>query len=785
MDRHPERGPGTGGKRFLAWLDHPRMAWVTLCGVLLVLTLFGVAEILLATGVTLSSRRILAASNVLAHVSYAALAPILLHVLERHPFRRGTVLRAALWHAATAFALGGVAVLVMQIGLHVTVRPLESFEAVFLRTGRTFRYNLHDILFIYALLVCSAAALALFRRERRRGLAAVALGRELTAAHLEALRVRVDPHFLFNTLNALLPLVATRPDAACDAVVRLGTLLRLGFRRGASGLVPVRDEAEYIRCFLVLEEMRVSDRLSVLIDVAPGVLDAAVPALVLKPFVEAALAAGVFRRPGAAFLEVTGRMEGGDVVLRVRSSAPTSSGAGSFVVDDAAISAARQRLERAFGPRHSVQVTWSASGDLDALLRFPHLPVPPSPPPEPAPHAGGAPARAPSAAGPFHARSAPLLDRPVRFALLAAGFWLATGLYYGSQEHLRSIAGRPSAATSAVAFYVPSLVRSTVWALLTPAILLLYRRHPLSRRPFVAVPVHLAAAAATAGLVVVLAQPLLSRVRFEGTLAPGALSSRLVRELPAEAGTYLLLASVLLVLDLARRARASELRSARLEAQLAEARLAALRTQLHPHFLFNTLNGILPLIRLDPAAAARTLVQLGDLLRASLASDATHVAPLSSEIDFLKRYLEIEKTRFRDRLTVTFDVTEEALGAAVPTFVLQPLVENAVKHGISRCPGPGTLAVSAWRDGSSLAVEVRDEAPGADGGALPPSDGVGLSNARNRLVQLCGDAASLETGPAGEHGFRALLLVPFARPGETRGLFGAYPEETATRKRTP
>ncbi len=567
---------------------------------------------------------------------------------------------------AAALALGGVAVLVMQFGLHLTIRPLASVEAVLARTGRTFRDNLHDIFVVYALLAGSAATLELFRRQRRRDLGAVALGHELTAAHLEALRVRVDPHFLFSTLNALLPLVATRPDTACDAVVRLGTLLRLGFRRGSAGLVPIRDEAEYIRCFLVLEEMRVSDRLSVVVDIASDVLDAAIPALVVKPFVEAALAAGVFRRPGTALLEVFGRKEKGDIEIQVRSSTGGAPGAGALIVDEAAISAAKQRLERAVGPRQSVTMTWNESGDLDTRLRFPDTPVPPAA--SPASELSSAEAFAPaSSTAPTGApRPAPLLDRPVRLAVLAAGLWLAVGLYYGSQAHLRSVAGKRSTSSTEAAYYVPPLVRSTVWALLTPAVLLLYRRRPLSRRPLVAVPVHLLAAAAGAFLVVVLAQPVLLRARAAGLPDPCPLSVRLRDELPEEVGTYLLLAAILLFLDLARRARASELRWARLEAHLAEARLAALRTQLHPHFLFNTLNGLLPLIHVDPAAAARTLVQLGDLLRASLASDATHVVPFSSEVDFLKRYLEIERTRFRDRLTVTFAVAEEARSSPPP-----------------------------------------------------------------------------------------------------------------------
>jgi LytS/YehU family sensor histidine kinase len=774
VDGHETKEPSPGARRLLAWLESPAAAWTTICAVLVLLTCFGVTDILLAREVPPHVRRVLATSNVLAHLSYAVLAPVLLHVLSLHRFRRGSALRDAAWHAAAALALGGVAVLVMQLGLHFTVRPLASIEAVLLRTGRSFRYNVHDVFLVYALLAGSVAALELFRRERRRGLAAVALGRELTAAHLEALRLRVDPHFLLSTLNALLPLVATRPDAACDAVVRLGTLLRLGFRNASAGLVPIREEAEYVRCLLVLEEMRVSDRLSVLVDFSSDVLDAAIPALVVKPFLEEALAAGVFQRPGAALLEVVARPEGEDVVIRVKSTVRDAPGAGT--PPGGAIAAATRRLEQAFGSRQSVRVTWTEQGSMDAVLRFPRTDVPAGgrAAPEHAEPRAAAPPAAPLAAS----RPTPLLDRPVRLAALAAGIWLAIGLYYGSQAHLRAGAGSTASTTPAGAHYVPPLVRSAVWAFLTPAVLLLYRRRPLSRRPLLSIPAHLLAAAAVSALAPTVTQVVLSRVHLRGLPSPAPLPDRLAREIAGEAGTYLLLAAILLVLDMARRARAAELRSAHLEAHLAEARLAALRTQLHPHFLFNTLNGILPRVRLDPEGAAQTLVQLGDLLRASLGNEGENVVPLASEVNFLRRYLELEKTRFPDRLTVTFDVSGEALHAAVPRFVLQPLVENAVKHGISRCPGPGTLTLSARREGGSLAVEVRNAAPGAGSGPLPPSDGIGLSNARARLTQLYGSAAALETGPADGDGFRALLRLPFVRSGETRGHGAPYRVES-------
>ena len=752
------RGDPTGldpGRRILAALERPGSTWAVLCGVLAVLTVFGAAEILLSPASSHSRRSILIVSNALAHLSYALLAPVLLHVLERHPFRRGRIPEAVGWHAAAALALGGIAVFVMQFGLHATVRPLASAGAVLERIGSTFRYNLHDILFIYALLAATASALDLYRRERRKDLEAVSLERALAGAKLEALRTRIDPHFVLNTLNALLPLLGPRPAAACDAIVRLGTLLRLSFRTSPSGLAPLREEEEYLRCFLALEEMRASDRLSVVLDFAPDVLDAVVPSLVLKPFVEAALRTGVFRRTGSAYVTVEARRDGADVVVRVTSATRGGDEPPPAPADDPGVEAARARLHEAFGDGSRVDVSWSATGDLATVLRFPMRRGSEA---AAAPR-DGAPA-VPSASRPPAPRPAPLLDRPARVAGIAALLWLVTGLYFGSQEHLRAGLRPPSMRPPALAHYVAPLAHAAAWALLTPAIIALYRRFPLGRRPLRSVPVHLAAAALSAAFVVAVAP----RPPASGSdpSPPEPYAARLASELPTKAGVYLLVVAALVVLDVARQARHAALRSGRLEAQLADARLAALRTQLHPHFVFNTLNGLLPLVTIDPEAAARVLVLLGDLFRASFRPDASPLVPLAEEVEFLRRYLELEAVRFRDRLSVRLDVDPEALGASVPSLVLQPLVENAVKHGVSLRPGPGCVRLAARRVGATLVVEVGNDA--APEGAAPAaaSHGVGLANTRARLAQLYGEAASLEAGTAAPGEFRTVLRLPFS-----------------------
>lgn len=179
--------------------------------------------------------------------------------------------------------------------------------------------------------------------------------------------------------------------------------------------------------------------------------------------------------------------------------------------------------------------------------------------------------------------------------------------------------------------------------------------------------------------------------------------------------------------------------ASQLESQLARAQLHALRAQLHPHFLFNTLNSIAVLMRRDVESAEAMLHRLSDLLRITLDhATALHVS-LQEELDFLERYLEIEQVRFQDRLTVAFDVDPAVLGASVPYMLLQPLVENALRHGIARRTTPGRLEIRAHPRGERLCLQVRDDGPGlVDDAAGGSRDGIGLHNTQSRLQKLYG-----------------------------------------------
>jgi two-component system LytT family sensor kinase len=219
---------------------------------------------------------------------------------------------------------------------------------------------------------------------------------------------------------------------------------------------------------------------------------------------------------------------------------------------------------------------------------------------------------------------------------------------------------------------------------------------------------------------------------------------------------YLALVSAAHALYFYRRGQEREHRSLELTASLAEARLQALRMQIQPHFLFNSLNALGALIRKDTDAADEMLGALSDFLRLTLASSGEQEVPLGREMEFAERYLAIEKIRFGDRLTCLIDTPAETLAALVPALLLQPLVENAVRYGIEPQRSGGQLHLMAWREADRLKLRVSDNGPGL---SRPTCEGVGLGNTRARLRELYGAAASLEIREA--PGFGITVALPF------------------------
>jgi two-component system, LytTR family, sensor kinase len=217
-------------------------------------------------------------------------------------------------------------------------------------------------------------------------------------------------------------------------------------------------------------------------------------------------------------------------------------------------------------------------------------------------------------------------------------------------------------------------------------------------------------------------------------------------------GAYVPIVLVAYALSYYRRFRARELHSAKLETQLATAHLRALKSHLQPHFLFNTMHSISALMFIDVKAADKMMARLSDLLRLSLESDGAQEIRLSREIQFVTGYLDIEKIRLRERLKVVLDIAPETLDAMVPCLLLQPLVENAVRHGISRLSSGGTIWITSSQQGSDLLLRIRDNGAGlVEAANIPHGTGLGLRTTRERLQTIYGDRHSFVIrGAAGQ-----------------------------------
>jgi len=261
---------------------------------------------------------------------------------------------------------------------------------------------------------------------------------------------------------------------------------------------------------------------------------------------------------------------------------------------------------------------------------------------------------------------------------------------------------------------------------------------------------------ATAGVALRYVLGMVPAARLAGNLASWLLTS-----LPWSVFMYFAVLGSVYAFMYFTEAREREAQSARLTAQLAEARLGALRMQLNPHFLFNSLNAIGVLVRdQNTATASRMLELLGEVLHTVLRSDARNEIPLDEELSFLEQYLAIEQVRFSDRLRVSWSIDDRVRSASVPGFILQPLVENALRHGVAKRSDAGIIDIAARLEGASLVLSVTDNGPGL---AQPTADsaGVGLANTRERLRTMFANAASLSLEAAPGGGAMATIRLPY------------------------
>jgi len=335
--------------------------------------------------------------------------------------------------------------------------------------------------------------------------------------------------------------------------------------------------------------------------------------------------------------------------------------------------------------------------------------------------------------------------------------WTALALFFATSLWLNYLArGQPASFRASL---LVSLSEWWIWALLTPVVVGLARRWPIAR-PHLPTRLLLHVAA---GLALATVKVLLERVvrTWIFGVAPYLLPSNLA--------LHFLVYWAIVVLTFAeayhRKSRAREVQTAQIEARLTEARLQLLEAQLHPHFLFNALNTIAEIVHEDAETADRMIAALGDLLRATLEGDGTTVS-LAEELALAEKYLAIQRARFGDRLRVEIDVPSGSLAARVPRLLLQPLLENAIHHGVNRASAGGHIHLAASTDADTLRIEIHDDGPGFDQEAAQGS-GIGLANTRARLDAMYAGRAALDLQTPSGGGTSVRITMPL-QSGESR-----------------
>jgi two-component system LytT family sensor kinase len=354
------------------------------------------------------------------------------------------------------------------------------------------------------------------------------------------------------------------------------------------------------------------------------------------------------------------------------------------------------------------------------------------------------------------------MKRRLRFTAAVLGISSLMALTMVAQANLRAVQNKEEfewfwTTVSMLMFWY-------IWAIIFPFVVALVRRFPLGAETrFSAVAMHVVAALAICFVHMVM-YVFLFRVFIDGSDAGRPFWSAVLDvQIPLRLIIYAALVGAASAMEYLKKFRERDVHASQLETRLVEAQLHALKMQLHPHFLFNTLNGIMVLIQENPAVATRTVARLSEFLRLTLENAGVQEVTLLEEMEFLRKYLQIEQMRFGDRLTVREDIDPGVLDALVPNMILQPLVENSIRHGVAKKRGPALIEILAHRNVGILVICVRDNGrglPEEDPNGAVVKEGIGLGNTRARLQQLYGDKQSLKLIPVEGGGLEICLSVP-------------------------
>jgi two-component system LytT family sensor kinase len=672
---------------------------------------------------------------------WAAFFPFIFRLARRFRYERDTLVRTIVVHIllGTVFAILHLSIQILIV--HWLFHPERTFADV-LKIGRDIWGWLFFWRFaIYHALLAVCYAWDYFRRSKETELNAIQIEDSIFRTQMQTLKMQLEPQFLFRCLRSLSSLMHNNLRAADRFIARLGDYLRMTLDNAQHREVPLRKELEFIRCTMEIEKIHNPDSPSIQFQVSTNCFDWPVPNRSIQPAVEAILKRYHPNSISRGQIIVEAQPQGETLLVHIHDSRP--------LLDSDELESLQSTINDLNGKRSqeiAIKLEQNGEGVLAVLkidsnikdkaeteIRKQKVEEPQEPP-----------------------------SNPLKRWGIIVGVWSGLAVYFFLMNAYEFAAKNKPIPWAEMLFWCSTWF---LWALCTPFIIAVTKKYPIRKgvllRNFV---VHLGANAAVL-FYTSMGYSVLSWIVMLGEKPFVDVMTMVFRDFPF-AMDFLVYWSAVAVISASRYRRHyifSQIRESKLNAQLARAQLQALKMQLHPHFLFNTLNSISELMQEDIVAAEKMLDHLEHFLRLTVNNSEAQEVPFEQELEFLKCYLAIEHVRFQDRLSIRMDIEPQTLLVAVPNLLLQPIVENAIRHGIAPRTSPGKIEIQAKKNNGILHVRVQDNGPGLSDDqrkTAPLKKGLGLSNTRERLQQLYGKGHRFELENAPEGGLIVTVEIP-------------------------
>lgn len=664
---------------------------------------------------------------------WAAFFPLIFRFARRFRYERGTLVRTIIVHALLATVFSVLHLSIQILIVHWLFHPERTFADV-LKIGR----DLFGWLFfwrfaIYHALLAVCYAWDYFRRTKQTELNAIQLEDNIFRTQMQTLKMQLEPQFLFRCLGSLSSLMHNNVRAADRFIARLGDYLRMTLDNAQHREVPLRKELEFVRCTMEIEKIHNPDSPSIQFQISTHCFDWPVPNRSIQPAVEAILKRDDRNSISPAQITVEVEPDGEILAVHIHDSRPLGDSAELQLLQTSLKALNAEVQQEGEGISAVLRIDPNVKENLETENREQKIEEPQEPPSD-----------------------------PIRRWGIIVCIWSGLALYFFVMNAYTFVSKNKPVPWAEVLFWCSTWF---LWALCTPFIIAVTKKYPLRKGVlFDNFFIHLGANAAVL-FYTSMGYSILSWLVMLGEKSFVDVMAMVFHDFPF-AMDFLVYWSAVAVISASRQRRNyifSQTRESKLNAQLARAQLQALKMQLHPHFLFNTLNSISELMQEDIEAADKMLDHLEHFLHLTVNNSEAQEVPFEQELEFLKCYLAIEHVRFQDRLSIRMDIEPQTLLVAVPNLLLQPIVENAIRHGIAPRTSPGTIEIQAKKNNGILKVRVQDNGPGLSDDqrkTAPLKRGLGLSNTRERLQQLYGKGHRFELENAPEGGLVVTVEIP-------------------------